>query len=619
MNHFHSQFRSLLAIALLLPGLAGFAAIEITVNSTGDQNLPDTDLTLTEAVLYMNQSQGMPALTLGRNLSAAESNQVVTVAGNTSRIKFNIAGAGPHFVTAPPEDSTFFVKYGILASDVVLDGYSQPGASPNTNPILASNNAVLKIVIDARSEPGTTVIGAAGNNVTLRGLSLLGGSVAFGSPGPDPVNFPNLGGKLQGCWIGISPDQSILFNGGSGIWCYQSGGNQVIGTDGDGVNDRNEFNIIIGQEILIGMEADGYATTNCRVSGNFLGVLPDGLTTLTTAQVDALALGESDAFEGAGADGFVFGTDSNGVSDEDERNIIGGMRRSGTGNGDEVFELWGVCKDARIMGNYIGVGVDGVTVLPNKRLLECSAAGTTLQFGSNGDGVRDDIEANIVAGTFNRMIRFGGPTTSLFFRRNSFFENTPQFLDDPINSFNGSILASGDLAVISPVISNSTTRAELVGWVPVSTDAAANNRRAAEIHIYEADSSAAPDRPQGKKWLATYVDNGPQDLDPAANSFRFNICSLPISSTGAKLTVNETVTDDLGGGSSAFAAAYALPDVSNALTITPSGGSVRLTWQMNGVLQAKPVLSSGSWTNVPGCSPVVLPAGSGSLYFRVAQ
>ena len=137
-------------------------------------------------------------------------------------------------------------------------------------------------------------------------------------------------------------------------------------------------------------------------------------------------------------------------------------------------------------------------------------------------------------------------------------------------------------------------------------------------HLNAADLAALLS-PQGKKWLASYADNGPQDLDPATNHFRFKICSLPISSSGASITVNETCGDDVSGGSSRFATAGPLPDVSNVLSLSQSGGSVTLSWQMNGGLQARPSLTSGSWTNVPGCSPVVLPASSGSLYFRVAQ
>jgi hypothetical protein len=247
--------------------------------------------------------------------------------------------------------------------------------------------------------------------------------------------------------------------------------------------------------------------------------------------------------------------------------------------------------------------------------------------------VRDDIEANIIANIPNGgVFRFASQRMNIEFQRNSFFGNTANFFypnfDNGIYkgylySYNGWTLNSDDLAAISPVVSNSTTRAVLIGYVPVSGDG--GSRSNALIHVYEADPSAASNRPQGKKWLATYADNGPQDLDTRTNYFRFSICDLPISSKDAKITVNETcgdtdASDDSYVGSSLFATALLLPDVSNVLSISKSESSVTLTWQMNGLLQTNTSLTSpGTWGNVSGCSPVTLSVGAGPLFFRVAQ
>jgi hypothetical protein len=292
---------------------------------------------------------------------------------------------------------------------------------------------------------------------------------------------------------------------------------------------------------------------------------------------------------------------------------------------------WSSGTNILIMGNYFGVGIDGVTPLPNVRGI-CNDNGDGVnwwQVGSNGDGVRDDLEANIIANTKgDRVFKFPSEKMNIVFQRNSFFGNDQDFFNGTAgnqNSYNGWVLATSDTAAISPVVSNATTRAELIGWVPVSGDSSgATTRTNALIHIYEADPTAAEDRPQGKKWLATYADNGPEDLDRATNYFRFNISPLPISSTNARITVNETcgdsdTTDESYVGSSRFASAVPLPDVSNNLSIAKSGTSVTLSWQMNGVLQARPSLSSGGWTNTPGSSPLTLPSGAGSLFFRVAQ
>ena len=604
------MFRSILTAALLWPGVTSFAATEVTVNSTNNQNTADAEFTLPEAILIQNG-------TLGRALTPAESLQVTTIAGTTNRINFNISGAGPHYIVVPYSEPGVTCLQSIEASDLIIDGYSQPGSSPNTNPILAANNAAIKIVLDCRDVvpalQAARAMRISGNNVHVRGLSLLQTfdsdttGVIYG------IGFRGgvVGGSIQGCWLGVAPDQSIVAGGEIGIDIDGSGGGQVIGTDGNGVNDRAEFNVIVAQNVNVMVEG---GSANCRVSGNFIGVMPDGLSIIPLTALEAI--GEGDAFEGDGADNLIFGTDANGVADADERNIVGGIRQDLPASNDEVFEFWGVSLNVKIMGNYFGVGIDGVTPLGNERLIN-AVDGTTAQIGSNGDGARDEIEANIIANNFDYVFRFGGPTTALTFRHNSFSGNTNIFFNDPANSFNGVILATNSLAAITPVISNSTTRTELVGWVPVSGPGA-DNLTPAEIAIYLADPATSATNPQGKIWLASYRDNGPQDLDPATNNFRFNIDSLPIPAIGAKLVVNETAKDDISGGTSTFSSAVSL-DVPSELAITRSADSVTITWPANGILQATPGLTPVTWTNVPGSSPLTLPIGPGSLFFRLAQ
>src|SRR4030095_8288644 len=106
-------------------------------------------------------------------------------------------------------------------------------------------------------------------------------------------------------------------------------GGATVGTDGDGALDRSEFNVLLGGRIALAMELP-----NLRVSGNFVNVFPDGNTFLgvdASYQLwrDAFSAGGSDPddatienFEnGRVADNTQIGTDGNGVSDADERNI----------------------------------------------------------------------------------------------------------------------------------------------------------------------------------------------------------------------------------------------------------------------------------------------------------
>src|SRR5262245_32028753 len=68
-------------------------------------------------------------------------------------IHFNIPGPGPFYLATPPlvPDNGY---PAITNHNVTIDGYTQPGSSPNSNTILSSNNANIQIVLDSRDGGG---------------------------------------------------------------------------------------------------------------------------------------------------------------------------------------------------------------------------------------------------------------------------------------------------------------------------------------------------------------------------------------------------------------------------------------------------------------------------------
>lgn len=72
-------------------------------------------------------------------------------------IHFNIPGPGPHEIVMPPLVNIF--------SPVIMDGFTQPGATPNTNGLGEPSNADLRIIIVSE-----TVIYHGADGTTLRGL-----------------------------------------------------------------------------------------------------------------------------------------------------------------------------------------------------------------------------------------------------------------------------------------------------------------------------------------------------------------------------------------------------------------------------------------------------------------
>lgn len=142
--------------------------------------------------------------------------QAILDANNNSgpdEIRFNIAGSGVH--TIRPD-----IKLPDIQGAVVIDGYTQPGASPNT--LAVGNNAVLRIEIngDDAGETSGLVITAA--DCTIRGLVVNGfkkgtsstqgrGIVALGAASTNLV--------IAGNFVGIDPaGTTAVPNEGNGIF-----------------------------------------------------------------------------------------------------------------------------------------------------------------------------------------------------------------------------------------------------------------------------------------------------------------------------------------------------------------------------------------------------------------
>jgi hypothetical protein len=172
------------------------------------------------------------------DFSAGKTNLVraIQVLQDGDTIQFNIPGAGPHFLITP---SIVFGAGGgggyseITKNNVTIDGYSQPGAVPNTNPLKAANNAQIKIVIDSRAGGGNTwdipgygtsesgMFIVSGHNFTARGLSFLG------IPGEDSSTSPKRYGvalgrgadsaHINGCWFGVAPDGTTVAGFADGV------------------------------------------------------------------------------------------------------------------------------------------------------------------------------------------------------------------------------------------------------------------------------------------------------------------------------------------------------------------------------------------------------------------
>jgi hypothetical protein len=257
-------------------------------------------------------------------------------------IQFNIPGGGVQ--TIAPLNSL-----PALTDPVTIDGYTQPGASPNT--LASSDNAVLQIVLDG-SNAGSSGIGlqlTAGNN-TVRGLVL-------GNWATLAIWITSSNNQIAGNFVGTDvtgtvsrPNGTVHISGFPGNtailigWASNPDSNIVGGT---GPGDRN---LISGN---YGLGLNLYGATNTLVEGNFVG----------TDATGTLALGNQT--DGIDVLGLVTGTVIGGTT-ASARNII-----SASGNRqlpESEFPGVGVraeCAGVTISGNYIGTDVTGMRSLGN--------------------------------------------------------------------------------------------------------------------------------------------------------------------------------------------------------------------------------------------------------------
>jgi hypothetical protein len=285
-------------------------------------------------------------------------------------IVFNIPGAGVHLIdlahSSLPE----------ITDSVIVDGYTQPGAHPNT--LSVGNNAVILIQLDGgliKNNGRGLVI--SGSNCLVRGLSLTGFQF---DPSSDPIFFRVLGGfgihlrgagtgnVIQGNFIGLKPDglSSMANYTGVRVEAAQS----TIGG-----NEPAARNVISGNNSGIEIQRSGAV-----IVGNYLGT--DASGTRAVGNGDGIAVAASDV---------VVGGTSAGTG-----NLISGNKGSGIHLGYEVaYHLLGHADRGVVQGNLIGTAADGAAPL-----------------GNGNDGVAVTISSNSTVGGLEpgagNLIAFNG-------------------------------------------------------------------------------------------------------------------------------------------------------------------------------------------------------------------
>lgn len=233
-----------------------------------------------------------------------------------------------------------------ITEPVTIDGYTQPGAAPNSNPIDQPINASLKVAASF-SNVGFQIFSG---NTTVRGLVMNQNGLPLWIEG-------NGGNVIEGNFLGTDAEGLVDPNGsGGGAGVRITSNNNLIG--GTAPGSRNLISgFLHGLLLLAG--ADGNV-----IQGNFIGTDANGTAVIpnqTGIQVSAAS-----------------NTQIGGAS-PDSRNLIAGSTTAAV--------YLSSATDSHVQGNFVGTDRTGVLPLGNALgiLVGSSASGNRLE----GNLIRD--------------------------------------------------------------------------------------------------------------------------------------------------------------------------------------------------------------------------------------
>ncbi len=302
-------------------------------------------------------------------------------------IDFNVPlSSGPIDIVADQE-------YLITSPDLVIDGYTQPTSSPNTQALPLALDTQLAISVSVLEDNsvwrGYAVFRIETDNVIIRGLDIHSGplfevAICYQNTGCQ-------GNKVQGCFLGTDitgtaslPSGWLNWNQpyGAGVYLGRRATLNWVGMDLDGFNDEAERNLISGEVRDISfvghgvlMDGSNGGVSNNQVIGNLIGTTPD----------PDVALGNNYGitFAGPTLDNLVAG------------NVIAGNNFDGVWSGSWSGSVSGAGDGNMFISNAIGIDPNSDTAVPNAEDgVHLEPGNRDLVFGVPGDWSR----ANLISG-----------------------------------------------------------------------------------------------------------------------------------------------------------------------------------------------------------------------------
>ncbi|MGI8680929.1 MAG: CSLREA domain-containing protein [Mycobacteriales bacterium] len=282
-------------------------------------------------------------------------------------IRFAIPGGGVHTIVLTKGLPSLTDQTGGTS----VDGYTQPGASPNTDPLIDNARIMVEIKGNGATDFDALAITSAGN--TIRGVSMYNARREVWIYGPGAV-----GNSIVGCFVGTDATGTFVTPAiqleAIGIKIEQDAPDNRVG--GPASADRN---------VVSGNGRQGIAMWHNRtdrtvIQNNIVGLSPDGTRRVPNRKhgID-LNFGASETVVGGTGPG--------------ERNVV-------SGNDDDGIEVSHTSATANntIRGNFIGSDVTGTTA---------SAATANANVGVF---LEDGVSANLITNNIIVNNTLGGVT-----------------------------------------------------------------------------------------------------------------------------------------------------------------------------------------------------------------
>lgn len=266
-------------------------------------------------------------------------------------LDFNIPGTGVQ--TIQPETALPWIE-----DTVIIDGYSQNGASENTAPSPQPLNTVLKVELDGSNLPladryeGSLLKLRDSHNSTIKGLVInrAGANGIFAERANHLSIFGNFVGTNADGYNDLGNGRDPAYTDhwtGNGININASNHLQVGGLQ------PQERNLVAGSEggdVYFGNEeGDPNPSEHNKVQGNYIGVARDGVTALPA--------------------GYQFGAGNGILSGNSQHDLIGGTQPGAMNVIASSYEFGVSFRNndhhSRVEGNLIGTDYTGTQAMPH--------------------------------------------------------------------------------------------------------------------------------------------------------------------------------------------------------------------------------------------------------------